>query len=460
MVIQKPNILLVFPDQHRPDWVGYDGDVPVRTPNLDSLVEQGVAFRNAVTPSPVCGPARSCLASGFEYDRSYVRDHHAGQDYPVGASTLYGRLRDDGDYHTVTTGKLDLQKYSHDVGPDGQRFLEENGFSDGVTVESMLSHPVDEPKGPYQRYVLEEGHNDIFAEERPRHVTETYPTALPEEAYQDNWIGRHTERLLREAPEDQPWFVQVNFVKPHNPWDVTEEMHGWYRDPDVEFPAPIDPDGDADPETHQEVRRNYAAMVENIDRWIGQFLDIVEERGERENTIVIYASDHGESLGDRGSWHKRSPYRESAGVPFLVSAEKVEQRGVVDVPATVLDVHATALDYAGLSVPGSQSRSMRPYLEGDTDQSPRDVVFSGVGPWRMASDGRYKLVRGFDPERPHNSQVSDFDSYDEAAVQRALANTGPLLYDLEDDPDELENIASRRTDLVRELDERIETLRR
>jgi arylsulfatase A-like enzyme len=455
----RPNVLFVFPDQHRHDWVGYDGDVPVRTPTLDSLLDDGVAFRNAVTPAPVCGPARSCLASGVEYDRSYVRDHHAGQDFPVGAPTVYGHLRDQGGYHTMATGKFDLQKYSHDAGLDGQRFLHENGFSAGINVETELASPVDEPKGPYQQYVLDEGYEDVFADEFPRAVHDTFPTELPPDAYQDNWIGRQTERLLRDAPEDQPWFMQVNFTKPHPPWDVTEEMHGWYRDPDVEFPSPLDPGDETDPETHQEVRRNYAAMVENVDRWVGRLLEVVERRGERENTVVVYASDHGESLGDRGSWYKRTPYRESAGVPLLVSGPPVAERGVVDAPATVLDVAATALDYADVSVPGLGSQSMRPYLDGATDDPPRDVVFSGLGPWRMAFDGRYKLVRGFDPERPHNEQVSDFDSYEEAAVQRRTRETGPLLFDLETDPLERENVAGHHPDIVGDLDDHLGTLR-
>jgi hypothetical protein len=102
---------------------------------------------------------------------------------------------------------------------------------------------------------------------------------------------------------------------------------------------------------------------------------------------------------------------------------------------------------------------MRPSLDGATDDPPRDVVFSGLGPWRMAFDGRYKLVRGFDPERPHNEQVSDFDSYEEAAVQRRTRETGPLLFDLETDPLERENVAGHHPDIVGDLDDHLGTLR-
>jgi hypothetical protein len=97
-----------------------------------------------------------------------------------------------------------------------------------VNVAEMLNHGFDEPVDPYQRYLLAEGYDGVFASEYPRSVHDANPMMLPDEAYQDNWIGRQAERLLREAPQDRPWFCQVNFVKPHNPWDVTS---GTYRRP-------------------------------------------------------------------------------------------------------------------------------------------------------------------------------------------------------------------------------------
>jgi len=454
----QPNILFVFPDQQRGDWMGY-ADPPVRTPTLDALLEDGVAFENAITPSPVCGPARSCLAQGVEFDRTYVKDHHR-VDYPLAAPTVYERLRDDAGYHTIGAGKFDLQKYSADrgTGIDGTNYREQNGFVDWVNVAEMLNHGFDEPADPYQRYLIEEGYDGVFEEEYPRSVHDAHPTTLPEEAYQDNWIGRQAERLLREAPADRPWFCQVNFVKPHNPWDVTEEMHGWYRDPDVDFPDPIDPEGEIPLDQHQEIRRNYAAMVENVDRWVGRLLDVVEERGERENTVVVYASDHGEMLGDHGMWYKRSPYRGSVNVPLLVSGPGVENRGVVEDPVTTLDLHATFRDYAGVDTGANDSRTMRPYLEGATDDH-RDVVTSGIYHWRLAFDGRHKLVRGFDPSLNYGLDRDDVDVWDETELETALREREPLLFDLETDPGERRNLVGDRPDVFDRLDDGLDELR-
>ena len=469
-VDDPPNILFVFPDQHRHDWVGFDGDVPVRTPTLDGLAADGVAFRNAVCPSPLCGPSRASLAAGREYDRCGVRSHAA--DYPLAAPTLYGRLRDAG-YHVLGTGKFDLQKHSGDQGIDGKRDLAANGFTDGINNagkwDAYNKGADGTPGDPYTKYLAEEDLLETHIEDFRRRRNEgrdyragidvdaTFPTPLPDRAYCDNYIGRNSVDLLRAAPTDHPWFVQVNFAGPHNPWDVTEDMHGWYRDPDVEFPAPIAPGDDLSVDEHQAVRRNYAAMVENIDRWVGELLSVVAERGEREETLVVYASDHGEMLGDHGYWYKRRPYHASAGVPMVISGPDVVQRDVVDVPATVLDLHATFLDYAGGCPrdldPLLDSESMRPFLTGA--QPGRDVVFSGFGPWRFAFDGRYKLVRGFDPA----GDLGTFDAWDEAAVRTALAQTEPLLFDHEHDRAETTDRSDAHPAVVDRLDDALARMR-
>lgn len=449
----QPNILFVFPDQLRHNWVGPDTDVPVRTPTVNSLIENGVGFRNAITPAPVCGPARACLASGMEYDRCGVRGHRA--DYPLSVESLYDRLRDEAGYHVIGTGKFDLQKRSHQVspgmGPDGTRYLTANGFSEGVNclgkwdaVSSWDGDPLD----PYTAYLAEE---DLIEDHvtdfyRRRETTQaTFPTPLPSRAYCDNWIGRRTIDFLEAAPEDQPWFLQVNFAGPHSPWDVTEAMHEWYREPPIEFPEPVDPSDELPSETHQEVRRNYAAMTENIDQWVDRFLECVRERNELDQTIIVFASDHGELLGDHGHWSKKLPYHGSVGVPFVVSGPGINERGMVDEPATILDFHATVLEWAGLSYDSVDSRSLASYLAGDGDY-PRETVFAGLEHWRLAFDGHHKLIRGFDPDQ------TDTDAWNETRIQQAIETETPLLFALDSGTAELNNVYDDRTSVADRLD--------
>src|SRR5216117_1123296 len=111
----RPNILLLFPDQHRFDWTGFNKNLSVRMPNLDRLAQRGVRFTNAVVASPLCAPSRACLASGKEYDHCRVRDN--GENYPVDQTTYYTLLRDSG-YHTAACGKVDLHKATRNWGLD------------------------------------------------------------------------------------------------------------------------------------------------------------------------------------------------------------------------------------------------------------------------------------------------------------------------------------------------------
>lgn len=445
---KAPNVLFFFTDQQRPDFVGMHPRVPVRTPNLERLARRGVYFTDAVCPSPLCGPSRACLASGMEYDRCGVLDHT--RNYPLGRRTLYGRLRDEAGYHTMGCGKFDLHKPEFTWGVDGQQSLDEWGFVAGqdsagkwATQNSWQEHGG--PNDPYMAHLRERGlaetHLGDYAKRLERGVSATFPTPLPDDAYADNFVAAAGLDLLDDAPDDGPWFLQVNFSSPHDPWDVTERMHDWYRGEDaVDFPgpSPVSSDDGFTGETHNEIRRNYAAMVENVDRHLGRYLDRLAERGELEDTLVLFASDHGEMLGDRGRWMKQRPYQPSVGVPMVVAGPGVREGHVSEEPASVLDLHATVLERAGLDAGDVDSRSLNPLLSGETDEH-REYVYSGLGSWRLAYDGRHKLVTGFDPT-PGADLREEMDP-----------GAAPLLFDLDRDELETTDVVEERPDVVARL---------
>lgn len=449
---QRPNILFFFPDQHRFDWLGSNPDIPVRTPTLDRLGQRGVRFTNAITPSPLCAPARACLAAGKEYDRCGVPGNQ--DDYPIDQPTFYTMLRDTG-YHVAGCGKFDLSKISYDWGLDGKKWLTEWGFSEGINNEGKLDGILTmirgdkRPKGPYLSYLMEKGLAGMHVEDlydryythatRKGNWASTYSTPLPDDAYCDNWIGELGLDLINRFPEGKPWFLQVNFTGPHQPLDITKEMSGWYKD--VEFPQPNDeekrvhpyPEDGLEyydyikkswhephcagkphtPEQNNAVRQNYSAMVENIDRWVNIYLQEIEKRGELDNTLVVFCSDHGDMLGDHGYWEKHRPYQTCLGVPFIAAGPGVTEGKVLDCPVTILDLMATFLDYGQIVPPaGIDSLSMRPLFEG-TQEKLRDYVFSALGDWRLVFDGRYKLIEGYGAD--------------------------PLFFDLKEDPFENDN---------------------
>ena len=425
-----PNILLLLPDQHRFDWIGATPEIPVRTPNLDALAQRGIRFTRAFCPSPLCAPSRACLASGKEYDRCRVPSNKV--DYPLDQTTFYTLLRDSA-YHVAGCGKFDLHKASPIWGVDGTHLIHEWGFSDGIDNAGKwdaINSGTKKPKDPYMAYLHEHESADVhvrdFEKRRKAHYKATFPTSLPEEAYCDNWVAENGLQLMNTFPADKPWFLQVNFTGPHPPMDITKRMDKICRDRD--FPQP-NRNTKFDPETHNAIRQNYSAMVENIDRWVGIYVAELEKRGELANTLIVYSSDHGEMLGDHNMWAKKKPYQPSVGVPMIIAGAGVYRGVVSDAPVSLMDLHATFLEYANISQPAdTESRSLKPLLEGKT-KGHREYVLSGLGSWRMVFDGRYKLVTGYGKSGQ------------------------PLLFDLQSDPLENTNIAKKADGVVHRLSE-------
>ncbi|MDP6634186.1 MAG: sulfatase-like hydrolase/transferase [Phycisphaerae bacterium] len=443
----RPNILFIYCDQHRPDWLGcateHPEDIPVRTPNLDRLAAGGVRFTNAVCPSPLCSPSRVSLAVGKEYhNNGGVLDNL--QCHVFSNETFYTRLREAG-YHTFQAGKLDLSK-GLDIPfsipgsklKHGRLSMDELGFCDMVSVIGKWAERYDHyafPMDPYEEHLLQCGLFSVNLSDMDsrRHHScsrlRTEPTELPDEHYKDNWVTDCAMEMLEAAPTDKPWFLQLNFDNPHDPSDITRRMENECRGRSI--PGPFRPGDEFTTAEHLAMRQNYTAQVENNDRLIGVVLDELARRGELENTLIVYSSDHGDMLGDQGVFGKCRWQRASVGVPLIVAGPGVVSDVVNDDPVTNLDLAATFLDYASAGIPDDyDSISMKPVLDGSAART-RDYVVSGMlhgpaGSWRMVFDGRYKLVRQDDSE-------SD------------------MLFDLTSDPYEEIDIASGNSEKAREL---------
>lgn len=470
----KPcNILFFFPDQHRPDWAAWNPAIPVRTPNLMRLAKEGLRFDRAFCPAPVCAASRAALALGQRYGHNPVRGN--GDNLPDGAVTFYARLRDAG-YRVGSVGKLDFHKPAKDWGPDGlhrrdgREYFREWGFTDGLDSEGkgdsfggiQKDPETGQPSGnsPYTRMLMERKDGSLEAYIRWRDEREkfdspvrdyafTQPIPLAEEAYNDNWVGHNGLSVLEGFPKDAPWFLQVNLPGPHGPMDITPAMAEWYKD--TAFAGPCD-SSQLTPETHTAIRRNYSAMVENIDRWLGRYLAAIDARGERGNTLIIYSSDHGEMLGDHNRWAKTVPYQPSAGVPLVAAGPEVCRGQVHHGPVETLDLAATILDYASVPIPeGMDSRSLRPLLRGES-KAGRSHAYCALGEWALVCDGRYKLIRGFDP-----ASTDKFSAKDRKKAAASSTSDSPqLLFDLQDDPCETRNVAEAQPEIVRRMSQWLE----
>ena len=261
-------------------------------------------------------------------------------------------------------------------------------------------------RGLAQRYVQE--HAAL------RQHLGAYTTALPDDAYGDNWVAGNALQVLDELPRTTPWFLQVNFLGPHAPFDVTAAMRARWEQ--VDFPLPH---ANAHPDRAAllRTRQNYAAMIENIDTWCGRLLEAVAARGELEHTVVVYASDHGEMLGDHGRWGKSTWHEAAVRVPLIVAGPGCAAGAVSPALVSLHDLAATFLDYAATKpLPAMDAVSLRPLLEGRRHRH-RPVAVAGLAGWRLATDERHKLV--LDPDHEpllFDRDVDPFEEHNRAAT--------------------------------------------
>lgn len=430
----KPNLLFLLSDQHRGDWLPYDRAVKQRLgvetlhlqmPNLRAMMDRGTTFTCAVSPAPVCAPARACLAAGKQYRRCRVFTNQVNYD-PV-LQTFYSRLRESG-YAVGGVGKFDLNKA--DLLWDAPGMGESLGFTSMQDSEGKMDgvHAAEKGiAGPYGTMLEREGWLERHVADMAQRGQGDHPTPLPDALYADNWVTQRGLDQLLGFPQDQPWFLQVNFSGPHDPWDVTQSMKDGMQG--RVFPDAADCSFAKD---NQGVRQNYAAMIENIDANIGKLIAAVAQRGELDNTLIVYSADHGELMGDHGLYGKQRPEQGSIHIPLVIDASHLG--GAVGQanhsPVELQDLAATFLDYAGLAPDlGQDSLSLRPVLERTADAI-RDFAVSEliqISPeglftsFAAVYDGTNKLIlQPGKQARLYHLPSDPFECADRAAVDPAM----------------------------------------
>lgn len=438
-----PNVLFIMADQWRYDWVGYLGAAHVRTPHVDRLAAAGMTFTHCCTNAPVCVPARTALASGLQPVRLGHLDNHGF--LPLSRPTMYQQFRNAG-YRTACVGKLDLAKPDPYNGRHGDRPIAYAwGFTHPEEVEGkMHAGRGVPPLGPYTHWLQEQGLLQAFHDDyMKREASDWGPAAdwdsvLPTHAFADVYIGRRAAQWLRNVPTDFPFFQFVSFVGPHNPFDPPAEYAARFRDTPMPDAIPASTEGKprwahpkfaitADQIRHS--RRQYAAAMAAIDDQVGEILAALDSRGLRDNTYVIFVSDHGEMIGDHGRWTKSIFYESALRVPLAIAGPGITPGARTDALVELIDLNPTCCELAGVPlIPNIDARSLAPILRGAA-ATHRDDIVSQLRPGRCIRTHTHKLIQSA-----------------EGFVE---------LYDLQADPTEQHNIAPRNPDLVRQLTRRL-----
>ena len=461
----RPNILWIMADQLRYDCVGANGNRIIKTPHLDRLAEESANFSRAFVQAPVCVPSRASFFTG-----RYPHSHRNRVNYtPLATSEvlLPARLQRAG-YQTAIVGKSHLY-YHYPPTADEAR---QTGFElvdlhDGVYFTDpwsayarwrQASDPMCEI--PYRKLARQvpQLRGDLPPDANP------YRAAIDERYTDTTWTGIRTRERLKElAGSEQPFFLFCSFWKPHGPYEVPVPFDSMYNDVEIPLPEPetLESIGRLPPPVEklilrskkpqyamdrsqlQWLYRSYYGTVSHLDREVGLVLDALKETGARDNTIVVFTSDHGDQLMEHGLLGKNVFFEASIHVPLMIRSSGSVRPGGYDAMVESIDVLPTLLELAGLPEPENcQGHSLVPICsESGRTSPPRDAVFGeNVIPEVITSGGLdFSFVKGEGVKGVRHPDAKM------VRTRRWKYNYYPdgyeELYDLQNDSQERQNLA-------------------
>ena len=428
----KPNLLFIMTDQQRFDAMSCAGNTLLETPNMDRLAREGVMFRNAYAANPVCVPARAVFLTGLSPVNIRVEGNgdHTSKDVP-NVSTFDSILKENGyaaEYYGKWHTPYQFAKCYDNVvkvvgkveGAPGQiRAYQAWLQSKGVTKKEPGKGELYSGRNqcPYRPIELDFNHdkaesdlNDkmkLKASQSTQYGCVDLPPRVSYAAFTTDETLDALDRL-----KDGPFTLTCSFDPPHPPMIVQEPYYSMYSPQTIPVPESInDPMEDspyreranAKDQVHyrnakqiQHMRSIYYGMVREVDDWIGEILNKLDDLGLADNTLVIFTSDHGEMLGDHGMHSKMIFYEGSVHVPLLMRFPgRIKQGSVVEAPVSTMDVCPTILDYMNMPIPQCDGISLRPFIEGEPVE--HDVISYSLGrdrPNYMIRSGYLKLMMG------------------------------------------------------------------
>ncbi|NQD91861.1 choline-sulfatase [Pseudomonas sp. CrR25] len=421
--MKRPNILFIMADQMAaPILPIHDPASPIKMPNLVGLAESAVVFDSAYCNSPLCAPSRFTLVSGQLPSKIGAYDNAA--DFPADVPTYAHYLRRLG-YRTALSGKM------HFCGPDQLHGYEERLTSDIYPADYGWAVNWDEPEKRLSWY-----HNMSS-------VLQAGPCVRTNQLDFDEEVVFKAQQYLydhvRMSPE-QPFCLTVSMTHPHDPYTIPEEFWNLYEDVAIPLPSHTIDQAEQDPHSQRllkvidlwdkplpehkikDARRAYFGACSYIDSNIGKLLKTLKDCDLAEDTIIVFSGDHGDMLGERGLWYKMHWFEMAARVPFLVHAPQRFAAHRVSQSVSTMDLLPTLVELAGGRVePGLalDGRSLLAHLQGTGghDEVLGEYMAEGSdAPLMMIRRAQWKFI------------YSEKDPL--------------LLFDLANDPQELENLAA------------------
>lgn len=400
---QRPNVVLILADDLN-DWVGALGGHPdARTPNIDRLASSGVLFRQAYAASPKCNPSRTALMLGLSPATTGIYDNgHWWRPHLPGARTLPEAFREGG-YVVAGAGKI----FHHTAGfnpPDiWDEFLDLQ-FDDPWDRSGAAYPQVDTPRPPPEH---------PFAGLEPfRHELDWGALPIGEEEYGDARTVAWAEEFLKRE-HGEPFFLAVGLFHPHLPWYAPKRFFDMFPEGEVSLPEIEEADLDDVPAEGRRLAASgadvfrrirdvgkwreavgaYLANIAYADSLVGDVLGALDASPYAKNTIVVFASDHGFHLGEKGHWYKSTLWERATHVPLIVRTPG-GAAAVSDRPVSLLDLYPTLLELAGLPHRAElDGRSFVNLLENPGAEADRAAVVTYLAGNHGVRQGKWLYIR-------------------------------------------------------------------
>ncbi|MFC2166774.1 arylsulfatase [Acidobacteriota bacterium] len=403
----RPHILLVMTDQHRGDCLGCMGNTVIKTPNLDSIANDGIVFTNGYTASPSCTPARAGLLTGLSpWHHGMLGYGRIAEKYKFEMPQL---LRDSG-YYTYGIGKMHFSPQKTLHGFHGT-LVDESGRADQPDFVSdyrdwfKLNAPGLDP--------------DATGIGWNEHRAGVY--ALDEQLHPTYWTGQKAVELIKNYHLEKPLFLKVSFARPHSPYDPPQRFLDMYKEEDMPIPYvgnwegnfadyPMEKNaafGDFGVDHAKKSRWAYYANVTFIDEMVGKIVEVLKKNGMYDNTLILFTSDHGDMLGDHHHWRKTYAYEGSANIPFIMKCPSTIDKGinrgtVFPHPVELRDVLPTFLDAAEADIPDELDGQSLLTLVKEENPTWRDYIdmehstcYEKHNYWCALTDGKIKYIYFF-----------------------------------------------------------------
>jgi arylsulfatase A-like enzyme len=463
---QKKNLLFIITDQQRYDALSISGNMVLKTPNLDRLAKNGAFFKNAYTPCAVCGPARSSILTGKTVENTGVNTNEKTYYYNnevVMNSPTFDEILTDKGYSCEYYGKWHVISSHADIyknpqkndskgksvfGPSGQNLLYAEYLDKFFPKKELKKgeHLDELSKRAYIPNPLDINYGISFENINPKlnkdkHIQPDFHgmSLIPKE---HSFTAFHAKQTIDaiERLKNKPFSITCSFHFPHAPMLPVKPYYEMYPSKDMVSPASIIDDMKNSPYQNANGRlehpeysdsekikymiSDYYGLIKEVDDWIGEILDKLEETGIAENTLIIFTSDHGEMLGAHGLREKNVFYEESAHIPLLINFPKeIKSNTKVDGYVSNVDLFATILDYLKVGEYPSDGSSLRGIIE-NTDKEKGKYV---VTEWDYRGDTspNYMIVK---------------DGWKLIIPYTETSKVINVMYDLNTDPYEMNNL--------------------